>query len=373
MSLDSKPYTFDRIFRIFVSVLIFAVILWLMRYLSDVLIPFAMAFLLAYLLNPLVNVIQNKIKHRIVSVLTALGLVSGLLFLAGFVTVPVIKKEVFHMSKLIVRVAEDKELSKRALNYVPAGLWESVRSMAKGEEMGRVREILGREDVWMLLQAAGKKILPGLWKMFQGAASLIFAFMGIFVVFLYLVFLLIDYQNAREGWKSLVPSKWHSGVEKFVFDFDTGMSRHFRAQALVAASVGILFSLGFMITGLPMALFMGFLVGVLNMVPYLQIVAIIPACLLAVVQAVETGSGLFTTVGLTLLVFAVVQTIQDSFLTPRIMGKVTGLSPAIILLSVSVWGKLMGVFGLIIALPMTCLLLAYYKRLIEPEEKESGL
>jgi len=66
-----------------------------MRYLSDVLIPFAMAFLLAYLLNPLVNVIQNKIKHRIVSVLTALGLVSGLLFLAGFVTVPVIKKKSF--------------------------------------------------------------------------------------------------------------------------------------------------------------------------------------------------------------------------------------------------------------------------------------
>jgi len=77
-----------------------------------------------------------------------------------------------------------------------------------------------------------------------------------------------------------------------------------------------------------------------------------------------------TTVGLTLLVFAIVQIIQDSILTPRIMGKVTGLSPAIILLSVSVWGKLLGVFGLIIALPMTCLLLAYYRRIIESEDKK---
>ncbi len=373
MPLDSKPYTFDRIFRIFVSVLIFAVVLWLMRYLSDVLIPFAAAFLLAYLLNPFVNIIQEKIKHRVLSVLTALVMVLGFLFLVGFATIPVIKKEVFHMSKLIVRVAEDKELSKRALNYVPAGLWESVRSMARGEEMDRVREVLGRKDVWMLLQAAGKKILPGLWKMFQGAANLVFAFMGIFVVFLYLVFLLIDYQNVKAGWKTLVPSKWHLGVEKFAVDFDTGMSRHFRAQALVAALVGTLFSVGFMITGLPMAIFMGVFVGVLNMVPYLQIVAIIPACLLAAVQAIETGAGLFTTIGLTLLVFAVVQTIQDSLLTPRIMGKVTGLSPAVILLSVSVWGKLLGVFGLIIALPMTCLLLAYYKRLIEPGDKELSI
>jgi len=243
----------------------------------------------------------------------------------------------------------------------------------RGEEMDRVREILSRKDVWLLAQAVGKKVLPGLWKMFQGAANLVFALMGGFVILLYLVFLLIDYQNVKDGWKSLVPSKWHSGVEKFFLDFDTGMSRHFRAQALVAASVGILFSAGFMLTGLPMALFVGLFVGLLNMVPYLQIVAIIPACLLAVIQAIETGSGLFVTVGLTLLVFAVVQTIQDSFLTPRIMGKVTGLSPAIILLSVSVWGKLMGVFGLIIALPMTCLLLAYYKRLIEPADNESGL
>ena len=66
--------------------------------------------------------------------------------------------------------------------------------------------------------------------------------------------------------------------------------------------------------------------------------------------------------GLTILVFAVVQAIQDSFLVPRIMGRVTGLSPAVILLSLSVWGKLLGLLGLLIALPMTCLLIAYYRR-----------
>ncbi|MCP4199524.1 MAG: AI-2E family transporter, partial [Proteobacteria bacterium] len=63
--------------------------------------------------------------------------------------------------------------------------------------------------------------------------------------------------------------------------------------------------------------------------------------------------------------FAVVQIIQDTILVPRIMGKVTGLSPAVILLSLSIWGKLLGMLGLLIALPMTCLLWAYYQRLIK--------
>jgi predicted PurR-regulated permease PerM len=65
-----------------------------------------------------------------------------------------------------------------------------------------------------------------------------------------------------------------------------------------------------------------------------------------------------------LIVFAVVQTIQDTFLTPKIMGKVTGLNSAIILLSLSIWGSLLGVLGMIIALPMTTLLLTYYQRYI---------
>ena len=62
--------------------------------------------------------------------------------------------------------------------------------------------------------------------------------------------------------------------------------------------------------------------------------------------------------------FAVVQMIQDSLLTPKIMGKVTGLNSAIILLSLSIWGSLLGVLGMIIALPMTTLMLTYYQRYI---------
>jgi predicted PurR-regulated permease PerM len=70
-----------------------------------------------------------------------------------------------------------------------------------------------------------------------------------------------------------------------------------------------------------------------------------------------------------LIVFCVVQVIQDGFIVPKVMGKITGLNPAIILLSLSIWGALMGVVGMIIALPCTTILLSYYKRYIKKQEE----
>ena len=67
--------------------------------------------------------------------------------------------------------------------------------------------------------------------------------------------------------------------------------------------------------------------------------------------------------------FVVVQGIQDLFLVPKIMGKAMGLNPAVILLSLSIWGSLLGIVGMIIALPITTLLISYYKRFILNKEE----
>ena len=100
------------------------------------------------------------------------------------------------------------------------------------------------------------------------------------------------------------------------------------------------------------------------MVPYLQIVGTIPCLLLAGLKALEQGESFLGSLGLVLFVFGVVQLIQETLLVPRIQGKAMGLSPSIILLSLSVWGKLLGFLGLILALPLTCLGLTYYRRYI---------
>jgi len=362
--LDDKPYTLDRVFRIAVSIGVLYGLVRLMGHLSDVLIPFFVAFLLAYLINPLVIRIQRTVRNRAAAVFITLGLLGAVLALLGAFIIPMVMKEIAEMGQLVGRVVGDSELARRASEKLPPDVWQTIRQYA-GEE--RVRELLRQKDFWSLAHTAARKLLPGVWGIVAGTTSFLFGVIGLLVIGLYLVFLLMDYQRAKAEWKQLIPPSLREPVLAFIQEFDAAMSRHFRAQAVVACCVGVLFSIGFSLVGLPMGLVFGLFVGVLNMVPYLQLVAVIPASLLALVLALETGAGIPLTLALTLLVFVVVQGIQDAFITPKIMGEVTGLSPAMILLSISVWGKLLGFLGLVIALPATCLALAYYRRLLAAE------
>jgi len=141
---------------------------------------------------------------------------------------------------------------------------------------------------------------------------------------------------------------------------------------LISAISGTMLAIGFALIGLPIGILLGLLMGVLNMIPYLQLLGLIPAFLLALFKALEAGSSIWVALGLTAAVLAVVQLIQDWVLNPKIMGKVTGLNPAFILLSLTIWGKLLGFLGLIIALPMTCLVLAYYRRFLASTERRTS-
>ncbi|MCP4667121.1 MAG: AI-2E family transporter, partial [Deltaproteobacteria bacterium] len=340
-------------------------LIWLMGFLSDVLIPFAVALLLAYLINPVVRLVQSKIRNRGASVFVSL---LGLLVLAALLAwllIPMLVSEAAHMGRILTEVVTSSDLADRASKRLPPDLWQAMKDYAARKE---VQDLFKTDNFWKIAEAAARKVLPGVWGLITGTASFLMGLVGLSVVGLYLVFLLMDYDKVREGWKDLLPPASRDWITGLVSDFNDAMNRYFRAQALVASTVGILFALGFSLIGLPMGILLGLFIGLLNMVPYLQIIGLIPAILLALVHALETGGSFWIILALTLLVFVVVQIIQDALLVPRIMGKVTGLNPAVILLSLSIWGKLLGMFGLLIALPMTCLVLAYYRRFLARAE-----
>ena len=131
--------------------------------------------------------------------------------------------------------------------------------------------------------------------------------------------------------------------------------------------MGVLFAIGFTIIGFPMGIGMGILIGILNLVPYLHTFALIPAALLALLKAADTGQNFWLVFLSAIIVFIVVQLICDTIVTPKIMGKAMGLNPAILLLSLSVWGVLLGFIGLIVALPLTTLIIAYWQRYVTKE------
>jgi predicted PurR-regulated permease PerM len=189
----------------------------------------------------------------------------------------------------------------------------------------------------------------------------------VFVVFLYMFFILLDYEKLSAGFIHLIPSEQRPFATQLIGDVEKGMNSYFRGQSLIAFIVGILFSIGFLIIDFPLAVGLGLFIGLLNLVPYLQLIGFIPTIVLALMKSIETGQNFWIILLMALAVFAVVQAIQDLYLTPRIMGHVMGLNPAVILLSLSIWGSLLGFIGLIIALPLTTLCLSYYSRFVLKE------
>ena len=361
MSPERRQLTFDRVVRGLITAGVIFALVWLLHYLSDVLIPFAVALLLAYLANPLVERIQRRVPNRPAAVFISLFLVSAFFVLIGLLLLPAIAREVSEMSRLLANLANNAELTQRASEYLPENLWNEIKEFATSPQL---RELFQSEKLVQTAKTVAGKALPGMWSLITGTASVFLGVVGLAVILLYLIFLLLDYESISKGWKELIPPDYRKTVVGFVVDFEGAMSRYFRGQAAVAGICGVLFAVGFALVGLPLGILLGLFMGLLNMVPYLQIIGFVPAALLALFHALESGTSPWVVLGLTTVVIAGVQIVQDTVLTPKIMGKVTGLNPAMIMLSLSIWGKLLGLLGLIIALPMTFLLLVYYRRFL---------
>lgn len=357
--MERKKITFDRFIRGVIMLLICIGILALFKRLSSVLLPFFIAWLVAYLIYPLVIFFQYrlKMKNRIVSILCALSALTAIGVTALYLLIPPLIQEINRVKNLLVDYFSNQANS----NNIPQLLSDFLHQYIDGQTLIRLLQ----EDN---IQEAIKALLPSLWNLLSGSMSILSNLFTIFIILLYLVFILLDYERIANGWISLVPIKYRSLVTRICNDIKDGMNRYFRGQTFVAFCVGILFSIGFLIIDFPMAIGLGLFIGLLNLVPYLQIIGFIPTVMLAILKAADTGGNFWIILGTALLVFIVVQVIEDAIIVPRVMGKITGLNPAIILLSLSIWGSLMGMLGMIIALPLTTLILSYYQRFIINKE-----
>ncbi len=355
-----KEITFDRFVRGLIIIAGFIAAIMVVRYLSGVLLPFVIGWVFAYLLYPLVRFLQYKchLRYRVICILLAMLL--ALAVLAG-VMMLVVPQTIQQASELISKVQQyvgteltNTPIAKSVMDWVQRNFENDVTRLFQQHEV----------------QAAVQILLTKAWEVITQTYGILVGLVGTLIILLYTFFLLMDYEKIVNGWSSMVPARHRPFLRQLVSDVEQGMNRYFRGQGLIALLVGILFAIGFSIIRLPMAVGLGLFIGVLNLVPYLQILGFLPA-LLCVTMSWINGGGSFGIILLeTVAVFVVVQTIQDMVLTPRIMGHQMGLSPAVILLSLSVWGTLLGFIGLIIALPLTTICISYYKRYVLKEKQE---
>ena len=353
--MEQKKITFDSFIRSVVTVIVVVGIVMLLKRLSSVLLPFFLAWLISYLLFPLVKFFQYRcrLKFRIVGILCAFLTVGITLTGLMWLIIPPMIEEGIRVKDLLVEYVNNNE----SLSNIPNLIEDYIHNH------------VSKDDIKALVTQEGfmenvKQAIPKVWEALIQSINVLSSFLMLTMVLLYTLFILLDYEEISSGWVDLLPVRYRRFAVQLVSDVQHGMNLYFRGQGLVASCVGVLFSIGFLIIGFPMAIGLGMFIGLLNMVPYLQLLGFIPTILLAVIKAADTGESFWMIMLSALIVFAIVQTIQDTILTPRIMGHVTGLNSAIILLSLSIWGSLLGVLGMIIALPMTTLLITYYQKYV---------
>lgn len=354
---SSRPYTFDRVVRMLITIVVLAAIVWLVDLLSSVLLPFLVAWLIAYLLEPFVQYNRRllRVRNRWLPIFMTLFETILLLSVLAIFVVPSVLDEMHQVSGLISRYLENGS----SVSLIPVSVQEYIRENIDFAEISRQ---LTSQDVRSILDTLGSLI--------SGSYDIVLGIFNWFIVLLYVVFIMLDYERLLRGFRHMVPPKYRAVTFKITNDVKDSMNHYFRGQALVAFIVGILFSIGFLIIGLPLAVVLGLFIGLLNLIPYLQLISLIPATLLCLVYSVSGHIDFWTIWCETMAVYIIVQCIQDLFLTPKIMGRAMGLNPAIILLSLSIWGTLMGFIGLIVALPLTTLLLSYYDHYIDRHEDD---
>jgi predicted PurR-regulated permease PerM len=361
-----RPYDFDRVVRALIAAGVIVAIVWLLRFLSDVLLPFAVAVLLAYLINPIVCFLERKLHSRTAATLvTVFGCLAAVMLLVA-VLLPRITRETSDFGRMVRQLRSEPTTTRSAVplrERFSAYIESQHNELFKGFLI-KLRQTLGEIDYGALAVEAGRRVAPGLWGLVSGVLSFLLGLAGLVIVLLYLIFVSIDYAHLSADWPTYLPPKHRDRIVAVIEEFSLAMSRYFRGQFIIASIVGVLFAIGFWLIGLRMGILLGLFIGALNMVPYLQAVGMVPAVMLGVVRAVEHDTSVFWSVVLVLLVFAIVQTLQDGLLTPWIMGKQTGLRPLWLLLSIFIWGKLLGFLGLVLAIPLTCLASAWYRRLV---------
>ena len=326
--------------------------------LKNALLPFLIAWLMAYMMQPFVKFFQYKLKlkNRILSIVAVLF---SCLLIASLLVVMVIPSIIQEADKTLVLLTSHQPGDSH-IPFIPKS-W--IDYLEQNWDIVQLMDLVSKENIIN----AFKQIAPKMWYILSNTFSVLFSVTIVFVIFLYFIFILIDYERIARGWMRLIPVRYRPFVSGLAFDVEQSMNRYFRGQSLIALCVGVLLAIGFKIINFPLAVTLGLFVGFLNLIPYLQTIGIIPMVLLSLLKSAETGENFWIIFGLSLLVLGIVQTIQDLYLTPKIMGKAMGLNPAIILLSLSIWGTLLGFIGLIVALPLTTLCLSYYKRFILSE------
>jgi predicted PurR-regulated permease PerM len=339
--------------KILLSVaLLLAVLTALLLYFSStVFLQLFIAFALAYILNPAVTFLENKRVGRILSILIVFS--AALVIFTGFAVFMV--------------VSIGNELSSMQLN-LPAyaqHLYEIIPATVKSYLGIETPERLSLRMNELLQQARGnmpdllRPVLNFIREAFTSTVGLILAILGYLIIPVYLFYLLADLPQLKQFVESFVPERLRSAYQARLAEVDGVLSGFIRGQLSVCAILALLYSIGLYFIGIDLAITIGTLAGITFIIPYVG--TIIGICLSIAMALLKFQDILHPL--LCLGWFSLVQGLEGTVITPKIVGDTVGLHPLVAIVALLIGGQVFGIMGMLLAVPVTAVLQVFLRSL----------
>lgn len=304
-----------------------------------VLVPMLISIALAYLLAPVVRWFERRGWSRSSSTLLGITAASLLVVLVLIFVIPSVwnqlNKSYGQAQSLLQDNARMEQLLTR-INQINPQLSKIVKEQI--EKSG------GNIDVGKILGWVGKWLQTGLFKLVDLTASIL----DLLLIPFFIYYLLADYRSMRDRIDRLIPPRFRSVSTDLMAQINEVLSSYVRNQLLIAVAMGAMYSAGFMILRVPLGFTIGMLSGLLNFVPYLGTLIGFGLSLLFVAL---DGAGIGRITGV-LIVFAIVQSVEGYYLTPKLLGSRLNLHPMWVLVGLVIGGNLFGLLGIILAVPV---------------------
>ena len=302
---------------------------------SVAIVPVLASFTLAYILNPVVSYLQKRGLSQALAAMLTLVLV--ILFISGFLlfVIPGIWQESLEAGqKIAPQFTPENAIRHRAAlrRYSP------VLDKLLGERVERFirdpSELVGSPSTWF----AG-----GLSDFLATAA----ASFDLFLVPFFVYYILVDFRTWRDFSEDLIPPRFRDTFSRLFDEVGRILQSYVRGQLLIALLMGGMYGVGFAALRVPAWAGLAVLSGFLNLVPY---VGTLFGMVLATAFTLADGGGFWRVAGV-LAVFAVVQSVEGYYLTPKILGARLRLHPMAVFLGLLIGGKLFGFLGIVLAVP----------------------
>ncbi|MGC6768898.1 AI-2E family transporter [Enterococcus sp. LJL128] len=298
-------------------------------------LPIIMAGIFYYLLNPIVDFLEKKKVPRAWSIIGLFVIVVALIVWGIVVIVPEIRSQILSFGNNFPKYVETIDSKTQEILSDP--LFGQLREPL--EDMGeRLTSSLGE-----IIKNLSTSTVQGLGSFFGAVASIVVAVITMpFILF----YLLKDGKRLAPFYIKFLPNKMRQPTLQVLSEMNAQVSSYIRGQLTVAFAVAVMFIIGFSIIGLDYSVTLGIIAGFLNLIPYLgSFLAMVPAVFLGIVG----GPVLLIQV---LIVFIIEQTIEGRVVSPLVLGSQLDVHPVTILLVLLTSGKLFGIAGVILGIPI---------------------